>query len=51
MRVEFESGGNCQVVTSAAEIEAHASGGKVQFTLSPVAGAARVCGLTLRRRE
>ena len=49
--VAFESGGNRQVVTSAAEVEAQASGGVVQFTLSPVGGPARVCGLTLRRRD
>jgi hypothetical protein len=50
-RVEFESGGSRQVVTSAAEIEAEASGGKVQFTLLPVTGPVRVCGLTLRRHD
>ncbi|MGD0522117.1 MAG: hypothetical protein ABSA48_12740 [Terracidiphilus sp.] len=50
-RIAFESGGNRQVVTSASEIEVRTSGGGVHFTLSPVAGPARVCGLTLRRQD
>ena len=50
-RIEFESGGKRQEVTSASEIEVRASGGAVHFTLSPVAGTARVCGLTLMRRD
>jgi hypothetical protein len=35
-------------MTSAAEIHVQANDGKVHFTLSPVAGRARVCGLTLQ---
>jgi hypothetical protein len=50
-RIEFESGGNSQAVTSASEIEVRAGGGAVHITLSPVAGTARVCGLTLMRRD
>jgi hypothetical protein len=50
-RIQFESGGNRQAVTSASEIKVQASGGAVHFTLSPVAGPARVCGLTLKRNE
>jgi hypothetical protein len=50
-RVAFESGGNREVVTSASEVEAQASGGGIHFTLSPVDGPARVCGLTLSRHD
>jgi hypothetical protein len=47
-QVEVDSGGSRQSVTSASEIEVQASDGKVRFTLSPVSGSARVCGLTLK---
>ncbi len=50
-RIQFESGGNRQAVTSASEIDVQASGGVVHFTLSPAAGPARVCGLTLKQHE
>ncbi len=50
-RIQFESGGNRQAVTSASEIEVRATGGVVHFSLSPVAGQARVCGLTLKRHD
>jgi hypothetical protein len=46
-KVNFESGGASQQLTSASGAEARASDGKVNFTLSPVAGAVRVCGLSL----
>jgi hypothetical protein len=47
VQVEVESGGSRQAVTSASEIEVRAIDGKVRFTLSPVSGSTRVCGLTL----
>jgi hypothetical protein len=50
-RVEFESGGNRQEVTSSSEIEMQASGGVVHFTLSPTVGSARICGLALKRHD
>jgi len=50
-RIQFESGGKRQAATSASEIEVEASGGWVHFSLSPVGGEARVCGLTLKRHE
>lgn len=50
-RIQFESGGNRREVTSASEIEVQASGGVIHFSLSPITGSARVCGLALRRRE
>ncbi len=50
-RVQIESGGNRQTVTSASKIEVEATGGEVHFSLSPAAGEARVCGLTLERHE
>ena len=46
-KVNFESGGASRQVTSASDVEARASDGKVRFTLSPVAGTARVCGVTM----
>ncbi len=50
-RILFKSRGNHQEVTAASEIEVEASGGAVNFLLSPIAGPARVCGLTLRRHD
>ena len=50
-RVQFESGSIRQQVTSASEIEVEASDGAVRFTLLPIAGQARVCGLALKRHE
>lgn len=50
-RIAFETEGNREEVTSDSEIEVEAQGGAVQFTLSPAAGPARVCGLTLSRRD
>jgi hypothetical protein len=50
-RILFKSRGNHQEVTAASEIEVEASGGAVHFLLSPIAGPARVCGLTLMRQE
>jgi hypothetical protein len=50
-RILFKSRGNHQAVTAASEIEVEASGGAVHFLLSPIAGPARVCGLTLRRQD
>jgi len=41
-------GGKSQVVTAASEIEVQENDGKVRFTLAPVAGTARVCGVTLK---
>ena len=46
-QVEVESDRTRQAVTSASEINVRAVKGKVHFTLSPVSGSARVCGLTL----
>jgi hypothetical protein len=44
---EVESGGGRHPVTSTSEIEVQASDGKIRFTISPVRGSVRVCGLTL----
>jgi hypothetical protein len=49
--IQFESGGDRRAVTSASEIEVEANGGVVHFSLSPVAGPAKVCGLALNRHE
>jgi hypothetical protein len=46
-QLEVESDRTLQAVTSASEINVRAVEGKVHFTLSPVSGLARVCGLTL----
>ena len=46
-QVEVESGVTRQAVTSASEINVRAVEGKVHFTLSPVSGSTRVCGLAL----
>ena len=50
-QVQVEVGDKSQAVTPATELEVQASEGKVRFTLSPVAGSVRICGLTLERPE
>ena len=47
-RVEIESGSARQEITSVTEVEVQASEGKVHFELAPLAGRARVCGLSLQ---
>jgi hypothetical protein len=46
-KVQLELRNGPQEVTSASETDVRASDGKIHLTVSPVGGAARVCGLTL----
>jgi hypothetical protein len=47
--IQFESEGNRQVATSGTTFPFHVIDGALHFTLSPVAGPARLCGLDLKR--
>ncbi len=50
-KVRVESETTRQEIGSDGKINLEARDGKVRFTLSPVGGAARVCGLTLEAVE
>ena len=46
-KINFETDGASHELTSTSEVEVRANEGKVHFSLSPVTGTTRVCGLTL----
>ena len=46
-KINFETDGAIHELTSTSEVEVRANEGKVHFSLSPVTGTTRVCGLTL----